>query len=190
MPVSLPNLIRGVIMLLLAVHAFVMYSTARALSETVGFDAGSVLVSVLFAAVLMLPFVWAYGLADLPAEDIRHVRPKRRWKRGDCPACGYHLHGIRSAACPECGDPVAEPESHYQFGWNTVRRFLILVGLSLLIGSAAGEISILQDEAAFRREVDRRAENGVDGSYSRPRRWPNESAGLVYTPAEGVTAHD
>ncbi len=36
--------------------------------------------------------------------------------RGRCPACGYHLYGLRDLRCPECGRPFTLEEIHLTAG--------------------------------------------------------------------------
>jgi len=186
---SFANLIRLVMVLLLAAHAFFMYGQARTLAETCGFDAGVALASATFAMVLMIPFTWTYGLADLPEIWTKHFRPRRRWRRGECADCGYPRTGApaTSERCAECGAIIAEPPP-YAFGWPTIRRFLIMVAMSLAMGCAAAETMLLLDEHAFRVEAPAKAANSVTGRWTRPRSWPHADAALVYDAAANVYA--
>ena len=59
-------------------------------------------------------FIWpaAWSLRQLRCARLR----ERRRREGRCGACGYSLHGIATARCPECGAPThsAEPFQNLQ----------------------------------------------------------------------------
>ena len=186
---SLANFIRILIVLALSAHVFIMYSFARAAAGTVGFDVATTVQALLFAMILMLPFVWALGIADVPDLYQRYVRPARRWNRGACPACGYDLRGHGATLhedgargiiriCPECGGGLIAPEP-YRYSWSTVRRFGILMVLAIVIGAGAGEAAMLYDEHRFADEARAGALLSPQAEYSRPRMWPNGAATLI-----------
>jgi hypothetical protein len=125
---------------------------------------------------MLLPFVWAVFLPDMPVFFAKHVRPRRRWSRGECAQCGYDRTSlpVDSLVCPECGSVLQEPE-----GWvvslGTVQRFIAINLLAWLLGCVAGESWMQRDERAFRREVQARSATGIPGNYRRERRWPNHT---------------
>ncbi len=188
MPISLANLFRVVVVLVMAVHVFHMYCLARMMDEGVGLELSTVIRSASFAMVMMIPLAWAVALPELP-EIVTRFRSHQRWRRGQCSRCGYQLTGIERSTCPECDAARREPEG-YDLGWPTVRRFLLLVVLAWALGSTAAELWTWDDERRFGEEVQRHLTAGQDGDYSRARRWPSENGGLVYDPERGILAHD
>lgn len=139
---------------------------------TVGLDPITSARAPAFAMTLLLPFVWALGVADIPDLYQEHILPARRWRRGACPACGCDMRGhetenpapIRGAdgaasaqgaagaMCPECGSPVVAPLP-YRYSWATVLRFVMLVFFALVIGSTVAEASMLTDERRLERST-------------------------------------
>lgn len=185
MPIPLPVLVRIAVTAALGAHAFFVYTTARCLARTFGFDVGVLLLGMVVTTVMMIPFVWVYWVVDLPDIWQRHLRPIRRWRSNRCPGCGYSRTGAASATCPECGVTWTEP-TPYRVGWPTVKRFTIIVLIALTIGTAAGEMRILLDERAFLRE----AEAAPDGVVARPRGWPHGGHWLFHDPLQGPIAGD
>lgn len=175
------------VVLLLAAHVFYMYSTARGMGETFGFHPGTSIIACLFALAMLVPLVWAVFLPDLPEFLSQHVQPRRRWKRGQCPGCGYDRRGLQHqhddstfpSVCPECGSTLREPEG-WQVSSSTIRRFVAINLLAWLLGCAAGEAWMRIDERDFRREVDLRLGQGDTSNYTRARRWPNANDALLY----------
>lgn len=184
-PIPLPVLVRIAVIGALCAHAFFVYTTARCLARTFGFDLGVMLMGVVVTLVMMVPFVWVYWIVDLPDIWQRHLRPMRRWRANRCPACGYSRKGVASVICPECGVTWVEP-TPYRVGWPTVRRFVLIVLIALTFGTAAGEMRILLDERAFLRE----AEASPDGVAARARGWPNGAHWLFHDAIHGPTAGD
>jgi hypothetical protein len=68
-----------------------------ALAGVVGFVAGVELGSVI--GILFVPVVAVIAHRRLPITF-------PRYPPGQCPACGYELHNLRSRRCPECGVDV------------------------------------------------------------------------------------
>ncbi len=80
MPVSWAMIFRGVVLLLMAAHAFRMYLLAPTLQQTQGSGASTVVTSSLFALAMLLPFAWAVALPELP-EIYRRNNRHRRWRQ-------------------------------------------------------------------------------------------------------------
>jgi glucan phosphoethanolaminetransferase (alkaline phosphatase superfamily) len=68
---------------------------------------------------------------------------------------------------------------------SSVSLLLVVFTVSLLVGSFASEVWILQDETRFSVEADK-----SNTLYSRPRSWPNQVCGLVFVPGEGIHSTD
>jgi hypothetical protein len=188
---SFAFIFRGLVLLLLAAHVFYMYCTARGMGAHFGFDSGTTIGAALFALAMLVPLVWAVFLPDVPEVIAHHVRPRRRWRRGECPHCGYDRLSLPAGAttCPECGGALREPEP-WRFTSQTVRRFVAINLLAWLIGCFGGEAWMLNDEHAFRGEIVQRAAAGNSAAWSRARRWPNDACSLVYEPPGGFGATD
>jgi hypothetical protein len=180
MPVSLPNLFRTLIMLVLAAHVFYMYSTARTIGETVGLSPGTIVLAGLFSLVMLIPFVWAVALPEFPEMYLRHVRARRWYEQGRCPDCGYVTTATRTNRCPECGAALTSPRP-YAVSWHTVRLFVIINLLAWVLGSAAAESWTLVDEHRFRVEATELFATGQEGPYQRARWWPNHTRSLICT---------
>jgi hypothetical protein len=182
---SIGNLFRAFVCLIMATWVFGMYSTARTMSDVVGFEAGTVIGSAVFALVMLIPLTPAAGVPDLP-ELITRARGIRRWRQKRCPDCGYELAGLGTAGtCPECASELIEPAS-LEFGPRTLRRFAVISLMAWLCGTIVAETWIWNDERAFAAEVRQLVDNGRDAHYSRARRWPSGNSSLVYVPGQGV----
>jgi hypothetical protein len=183
-PISFASLFRVLVMLLLAFHVFYMYCLARVKADTFGFDLGTTVVAALFGLAMLIPLVWAVTLPELPEIWTTHTRARRWWKRSRCPSCGYQIEGSISEErkCPECGVLLREPEG-YRISARTIRMFIALNVLAWIIGCAAGEVWLLRDELAFRRECARGVlpitEIASGSMVLRPRVWPNNSSMLL-----------
>lgn len=189
-PISLANLFRAGVLLLLALHVFYMYCTARAGAETFGFHLGTTVVAALFSLAMLVPLVWAVTLPELPEIYTTHWRPRRRWKRGQCPSCGYPFQGLPDGLCPECGARLEAPTG-YRIRARTIKLFVAMNLLAWLIGCIAGEMWVEMDERAFIKEAKSATAHAPwdweqDLYYTRERRWPNRSNSLYYSRAKGV----
>ncbi len=177
-PISLANLFRAVVVCLLAVHVFYMYSIARAMHSDFGFDPGTSLLAAVFSLVMLVPLIWAVTLPEWPEVYARHVRARRWFRNGRCATCGYR-HVTQHSVCSECGSAYVAPPP-YVVSWQTVRMFAIVNLLAWALGSVAGEVWASDDERDFVREVGAHVQAGNDNNYSRSRRWPASSSTLVY----------
>jgi len=183
-PVSFANLFRLMVLLVLAVHVFYMYCTARGMGEHFGFDLSTTIISALFALAMLVPLVWAVFLPDLPEFITQHVRPRRRWRKGLCPVCGYDRIGLPrgSSLCPECGGDLREPQP-WAMTAGTVRRYIALNAVAWLLGCVVGEIWMQLDEREFRREVQQRLASRDTSMYVRARHWPNHTRTMSHSPS-------
>ena len=183
-PIALPHLFRGLILLLLTAHVFYMYSMARTLAGTIGWSWGTAIIAAGFALIMLLPFIWAVALPEFPEMYLRHVRGRRRFERGECPDCGYRI-ATREAPCSECGSAIEPPEP-YRIDRRTIRTFVLINLCAWGLGLAAAEGWAQFDERSFLREA--RAAHAVSGtgSYSRARAWPSTSVRLRWDVDHGV----
>lgn len=190
MPVSFAPIFRAVVLLLLTAHVFYMYCTARGLSETFGFRLHVLVIAGLFALAMLLPFVWAVFLPELPEYLDSVVRPRSKWRKGQCPHCGYDRLSLPPAAhaCPECGGALVEPSPMRWFNLRSVRRFVAINIMAWIIGCATGEVWMELDERAFEHEVRQRSGPHGSPALTRPRRWPNSSCELWYDGRGGFGA--
>ena len=181
MPISFALIFRGLILLALAAHVFYMYCTARGLGGHFGFDPGTTTGSSFFALAMLVPLVWAVFLPDLPEFITQHVRPRRRWSRGQCPQCGYDRLSLPAdeKVCPECGGELREPEA-WRFTVRTVQRFVAINLIAWLVGCFAGELWMENDERDFRAEVTAQLKRDDISDRYRQRRWPNHSETMAY----------
>ncbi len=168
----------------MAGHVFLMYVLARTWQETFGNSISVVMLSLLFAGVMLIPLLWAIAIPDLPLTFMRSAA-RRRWIRGQCPECRYPASESSARVCPECGAAITEPEP-YQFRWSLVRRFVILAIAAWVLGAVAGEAWVVADEASFRREIAMIRNMPVDRN-GRDRRWPGIGS-LDWMPDTGFAA--
>jgi len=187
MPISLPNLFRVVIMLVLGAHVFYMYSMARTISETVGISPATIAVASLFALIMLISLVWAVALPEFPEMYLRHVRARRWFEQGRCPECGYPTTATRTVRCSECGRELVPPVT-YAVSWRTVRLFILINVLAWSIGCTAAESWALVDEQRFRAEAVAYVDTENQETYHRARWWPNHTGRLIYSEQTGVTA--
>jgi hypothetical protein len=188
-PISFATIFRAIVLLVLTVHIFYMYCTARGMGEHFGFDLSTTIISALFALAMLVPIVWAVFLPDVPEFISQHVRPRWRWKRGQCPACSYDRRGLPNSdePCPECGEALREPAS-WRVTRHTVRRFIAINVFAWMIGCWAGEVWMENDERNFRREVE--TSIGSASDHRRSRRWPNHEQKMSYLHGDGYFGGD
>jgi hypothetical protein len=189
-PIWASTLHRALLVGFLGCYTLVTYLLVRPLFETIGFDAGTTMKSMVVVALLTSLMIFLLPVADLPSIWFLHHRPARRRRRGRCPDCGYPLERIEvGTVCPECGSDGTLPEP-WRPNRGTVRRFLLALLLALLAGSVVGEWFLLVDEARFRQEAAVRRYAVPSETYSRSRQWPNQHARMSYSPARGAVAEE
>ena len=161
------------------------YMLVRPVFGSFGFDLGITLRSMVVVTLLGCFIFFLIPLVDLPLIWFHHQRRLKRHRRGCCPDCGYpDKVGIPGKICPECGSELVPPKA-WRPGAGTVRRFLILLVMAILLGSAVGELSLLMDESTFQVLATARRYVEPGDSYSRARIWPNGHADMTYTPENG-----
>jgi hypothetical protein len=162
-----------------------MYVLVRPLFGSFGFEIGFTLKSMAVVSVLGCFVFFLMPIVDLPLIWFHHRRPEVRARRGCCPDCGHPKPPETSGSiCSECGSEGIMP-SVWQPGIGTIRRFLVLLAVSILLGSALGEWALLIDERNFEGEATLRTYPVAGDSYSRARAWPNGHASMTYTPENG-----
>lgn len=177
MPLSFRAIFRLGILLVLIVYVFLMYCLARGISEQPAVTLWPVIRAGAFSLVMMIPVLWLAGISELPDALTRH-RGQRWWERQQCPHCGYTIRGAMSGVCPECAGELAPPAG-FEFGWGTVRRFLMINIVAWCIGVGVGEMWIRADEMRFLNEAGQQEQRDVDAQpYHRPRIWPNQRINL------------
>ncbi len=181
---------RAVIVLGLSAHVFLMYNLARVLNGGFGMNLGTIVLAVLFSAAMLIPLFWVVCLADVP-EMLLSQRAQRRFSNGQCPSCGYNCENISSATCPECGTALLEP-ARYQWTWQTLRRYVVLNVIAMLIGVGFGESLLTFDELMFRREASTLELQQFPSTVllSRNRIWPNNDSNIRYDTLTGFTARN
>ena len=182
-PAAVSNLIvRGGFLVLVAVHAFFCYSTARVFCGNVGFQLTAVVSGLAFAAAMILPLVWMFGLVDLPRWFYSFHRPAKRWKRGQCPTCGYDMRAAIDNICSECGNVARQPDA-YRFSATVAAQAMLLATVSWMTGSLVAEGAILYDERAFIDWAVDQPASAFDKTKTvhRPRIWPNQHVSLYLT---------
>ena len=163
--------IQGAVLVGVAAGSAWLYARARGESAVVGFDAATVAHCLLhwpllFGVFGVLPLAGALfaGVAAVMARA--GSRPHRWWRRGHCPACGYPRTAGVSDRCPECGTRFGRPPA-----MGEVRLYLMCLLLPAfagwLVGAAAGEWWVLEDELRFRDEASAFAAGGGVGIYTR-----------------------
>lgn len=166
-------------------YCCLMYLLVRPLFESFGFEMEFMLKSVAVVTILGCFVFFLMPIVDLPLIWFRHRRPMVRARRGCCPECGHPKPPETSGSiCSECGSegtlpPVWKPNV------GTIRRFLVLLALAIVLGSAIGEWSLLVDERNFENEAALRRYSVAGDDYTRPRAWPNGHASMTYTPENG-----
>ena len=186
---SWANLLRFVVTGLAVLHVFTMYGLGRNLSEGFGFSLPRFAWISLFTFIMLVPFCWAFPVAELPGLYRRFIRPSRLRKAGRCTDCGYDLRGTVTGQCPECGQSTTFVTPVY-FTRGMILRLVGMIVTAWVMGSVIGEAWFLSDEWRFMREVEVRLAEGETGEYERPRAWPHQSGHLWYDPDIGFWAHD
>ncbi|MBL9120544.1 MAG: hypothetical protein JNL80_11590 [Phycisphaerae bacterium] len=112
-----------------------------------------------------------------------YFRQSRRWRNHHCPRCDHTIDPTQfDGVCPECGSPFGRPKAPPRRTGRRIRASLIAIGVAALVAM----IWQAADLSAFRSKVDGQPQI----RHSRARWWPAESAGFVYEPGRGISAHD
>jgi len=134
--------------------------------------------------VTMLAVLPLGAVFELPEALWCHWLPERRWRSGDCPACGY---GAARSRCPECGASFARPAA-YASGWGTLRRAAWIMLPAWAVGLAAGLVLVQQDESRFVQQVSTlRASVPEAKDHARRRAWPADFAELAWNAGRGFS---
>ena len=190
MHAAFSHLLRGLFAIVLTGHVFYMFCLARTEIGGFGFDLGVVILAVLFALVLLVPFGWIIALAEIPDLYVNQVRTRRWYQSGRCPQCGYDVSARQNSdVCSECGGTIAPPPP-YRLSRATIQRFIIINLVAWAIGCAIGEAWLEGDEAAFRHEAREALKQSDQTVYARPRRWPFDSVMMTYREQSGARAAD
>lgn len=140
---------------------------------------------LLLGSVPMALFAILVGMTS-PVEiraTMAYFRESGRWRNQHCPRCDHTIDPTQfDGVCPECGSPFGRPKAPPRRTGRRVRGNLVAVGAAAL----AAALWQAADLAAFRSTVQ--AQPQV--RHARARWWPAESAGFVYEPGVGISAHD
>ena len=173
---------RTALLLAMTAYATIAAQVVRGLVGGFGLGLGGCVTVGLASLVAMLAFVPLGAVFELPEALWCHWLPERRWRSGDCPACGY---GAARSRCPECSAPFVRPVA-YTAGWGTLRGAAWIVLPAWAVGLAAGLVLVQQDEARFAQEVaSLRASAPEAASTGRRRAWPADFAELSWNAAGG-----
>lgn len=184
-PIRYRLLAQGGMFLVLSAYCFTTYALIRPLFGTFGFDLTTVAKSMLAVLVLGVFVLWLAPMIHVPSILHQHVYPTRRFRRGECPRCGYPgAKGIPSGCCPECGTVFKEPPE-WRMRPGVVVSFLLLFLGSLVVGSVVAETRLLADERQWLRDC---SAPGGEQLVSRARIWPSGYASLFNHPEQGPYA--
>ena len=184
-PLRTRVLVQGGLLLVLSAYCFTTYALIRPLFGTFGFDAITVLKSTLAVLVLGVFVLWLAPMSHVPSIIHQHVHPARRFRRGECPGCGYpSADKVSGGPCPECGVLFREPPE-WRLRAGVVVSFLLLFVLAMLIGTAVAETRLLVDERQWLHDC---SSPGGERLESRARTWPSGYSSLFNDPVDGPYA--
>jgi hypothetical protein len=166
----------------LAAYDFIVHASFRGMIPAFGFQLGPFLQAFFGTVVMALFVVWLVTLAELPEMWFAHRLPVRRYRAGRCPNCGHPRGDAPIATCPECGHDLEVVPVPYTLGLSAVRRFAIALGLGLVIGVIAAELSIAADESRMRDQSA--ACIGTELTFHRA--WPATFARVRWSPEHGL----
>ena len=178
-------LAQGGMLLILSVYCFTTYALIRPLFGTFGFDLMTLLKSMLAVLVLGIFVLWLAPMSHVASILHQHVYPARRFRRGECPGCGYpSANRTPGECCPECGIAYKEP-AEWRMRSGVVVSFLLLFLLSMVLGTAVAETRLLVDEQQWLQDC---TAPGGEQLESRARIWPSGYASLFNDPVDGPYA--
>ena len=184
-PVLSRVLAQGGLLLLLSAYCFTMYALIRPLFGTIGFDATTVFKTTLAVIVLGIFVLGLAPMTNIPSIIHQHVAPSRRFRRGECPGCGYpEADRIESRECPECGAAFREPPE-WRMRSGMVTSFLLLFLIAVVLGGTIAETRLLVDEQRWMHDCSL---PGGARLESRARIWPSGYSLLFNDPVEGPYA--
>ena len=184
-PVRTKILVQGLLLVLLSVYCFLVYALVRPLFGTFGFDPMTCFKSMLAVLALGCFVLWLAPITNVATIFHQHVRPSRRFKRGECPGCGYPGVGEQVRGnCPECGVPFREPPEWRMRG-GIFLHFVLIFLLAMTLGGAVAETRLVLDEARWSAACSRPGGRQLE---SRPRVWPSGYALLLNDPEHGPYA--
>ena len=184
-PTRTKIMVQGGLLMLLSVYCFLVYALVRPLFGTFGFDPATSLKSMLAVLALGCFVLWLAPITNVATIVHQHVRPSRRFKRGECPGCGYpgarqHVRGN----CPECGVLFEEPPEWRMRG-RIFLHFVLIFLAAMMVGTAVAETRLVLDEARWDAAC---SSPGGERLESRPRVWPSGYALLLNDPEHGPYA--
>ena len=184
-PLRTKVLVYGGMLALLSAYCFTTYALIRPLFGTFGFDAATSLKTLLAVLVLGAFMLWLAPMTSVPTIIHRHVRPARRFRKGECPGCGYpEAKQIPSGVCPECGSAYAAPPE-WRLRAGVVVQFGLLFLVSMTLGAAVAETRLLVDEGRWAQDC---RSPGGNRLQSRARTWPSGFAVMFNDPESGPYA--
>lgn len=172
----------------LAIYDFVVHASFRGMLPAFGFQFGPFLQALFGTIVMGLFVIWLVTLAELPEMWFAHRRPSRLHREGRCPACGQPRGTGSPITCAECGHGFDDVPPPYSLGLSAVRRFGVALGLGLLFGVTAAEVSIALDEASMRAKAEpfaRTTTGGAPAELTFHRAWPATFARVHWSAADG-----
>ena len=179
---------------LIAFHMYVAVVNSSHPGHRAWLEIPAVLIDGVIATLLFVPIqltpisliIAGAGISFMVWAVVTEGRRHGRWRRSECPACGYPRGG--GARCTECGRGLAAPKTSIK-GW----RYAVWFALAWLLGVLAAHVSLNLELRSFEREIARAQAISGDQAPDRIERrrwWPADSEFLVYVKGRGITATD